>query len=61
MIKNLAYFGVIVKEISVETIAGVVDAITFKSDDNSFSVFRLRPELTGTTITVVGNMAYPLL
>ncbi len=45
----------------METISGMVDTITFKSDDNSFTVFRIKSQKNALPITVVGNMAHPLL
>lgn len=45
----------------METINGIVDTITFKSDDNSFTVFRIKSQKNTLPITVVGNMAHPLL
>ena len=45
----------------METITGIVDTVTFKNDDNSFTVFRIRPQTGMGAVTIVGSFAAPLL
>ena len=45
----------------MEKIEGSIEAIIFKSPDNSFCVFRLKPDQQNTLITVTANMIAPLM
>jgi exodeoxyribonuclease V alpha subunit len=45
----------------VETIRGIVENITFQNENNTFVVFRIRPQGSLGAIAVVGGFAVPLL
>lgn len=45
----------------MEHLAGTVENITFQSDDNSFVVFKLKPDKEHGVVAVVGNLPAPLV
>ena len=45
----------------METLQGVVETVTYKNDDNSYTVFRVRAMAGSGTTAVVGNFSAPLI
>lgn len=45
----------------MEQLEGIVESITYKSDDGMFVVFRLKPLAENSALTVVGNLSAPFI